>query len=56
MFIEITYGLLGLALVALVIYMIFFLSKIVKVVDEKQKTIQVLTSDVNVTLNQTNDL
>ena len=34
MFIEIAYGLLGLALVALVIYMIFFLSKIGKVVDE----------------------
>ena len=56
MFIEIAYGLLGLALVALVIYMIFFLSKIGKVVDETQKTIQVLTSDVNVTLHQTNDL
>ncbi len=55
MFIEIAYGLLGLALVALVIYMIFF-SKIGKVVDETQKTIQVLTSDVNVTLHQTNDL
>ena len=36
--------------------MIFFLSKIGKVVDETQKTIQVLTSDVNVTLHQTNDL
>ena len=56
MFIEIAYGLLGLTLVALVIYMIFFLSKIGKVVDETQKTIQVLTSDVNVTLHQTNDL
>ena len=56
MFIEIAYGLLGLALVTLVIYMIFFLSKIGKVVDETQKTIQVLTSDVNVTLHQTNDL
>ena len=55
MFIEIAYGLLGLALVALVIYMIFFLSKIGKVVDETQKTIQVLTSDVNVTLHQTKD-
>ena len=52
MFIEIAYGLLGLALVALVIYMIFFLSKIGKVVDETQKTIQVLTSDVNVTLKR----
>ena len=50
MFIEIAYGLLGLALVALVIYMIFFLSKIGKVVDETQKTIQVFT------LHQTNDL
>ena len=56
MFIEIAYGLLGLALVALVIYMIFFLSKIGKVVDETQKTIQVLTSDVNVTLHKTTDL
>ena len=56
MFIEIAYGLLGLALVTLVIYMIFFLSKIGKVVDETQKTIQFLTSDVNVTLHQTNDL
>ena len=45
MFIEIAYGLLGLALVALVIYMIFFLSKIGKVVDETQKTIQVFASD-----------
>ncbi len=55
MFIEIAYGLLGLALVALVIYMIFFLSKIGKVVDETQ-TIKFLTSDVNVTLHQTTDL
>ena len=56
MFIEIAYGVLGLALVALVIYLIFFLSKIGKVVDETQVTIKTLTSDVNVTLHHTNEL
>ena len=56
MFIEIAYGILGLALVALVIYLIFFLSKIGKVVDETQVTIKTLTSDVNVTLHHTNEL
>ena len=56
MFIEIAYGLLGLALVVLVIYMIILFSKIGKVVDETQVTIKTLTSDVNVTLHQTNEL
>ena len=49
MFIEIAYGLLGLALVVLVIYLIILFSKIGKVVDETQVTIKTLTSDVNVT-------
>ena len=53
MFIEIAYGLLGLALVVLVIYLIILFSKIGKVVDETQVTIKTLTSDVNVTLHQT---
>ena len=56
MFIEIAYGLLGLALVVLVIYLIILFSKIGKVVDETQVTIKTLTSDVNVTLHQTNEL
>ena len=56
MFIEIAYGLLGLALVVLVIYLIILFSKIGKVVDETQVTIKTLTSDVNVTLHQTKKL
>jgi len=56
MFIEIAYGLLGLALVVLVIYLIILFSKIGKVVDETAVTIKTLTSDVNVTLHQTNEL
>lgn len=56
MFIEIAFGLVGLALVALIIYCILLVNKISAVVDETENTIKTLTSDVNVTLYQTNEL
>lgn len=56
MFIEIAFGLVGLALVALIIYCILLVNKISKVVDETETSIKTLTSDVNVTLYQTNEL
>ena len=53
---EIAYSLVALALITLIVYTIFLVRKISTVVDETEKTIQVLTTDVNVTLYQTNEL
>lgn len=56
MFIEIAFGLVGLALIVLIIYCIILVNKISSVVYETENTIKTLTSDVNVTLYQTNEL
>ena len=53
---EIAYSLVALALITLIVYTIFLVRKISTVVDETEKTIQVLTTDVSVTLYQTNEL
>ena len=53
---EISYSLVAVALIALIVYSIFLVRKISNVVDETEKTIKVLTADVNVTLYQTNEL
>ena len=53
---EISYSLVAVALIALIVYSIFLVRKISNVVDETEKTIKVLTTDVNVTLYQTNEL
>ncbi|HFD1878148.1 TPA: DUF948 domain-containing protein, partial [Streptococcus pyogenes] len=47
---------IALAFVALVIFLIIVLKKVSETIDEAKKTISVLTSDVNVTLHQTNDI
>lgn len=49
---EISYSLVAVALIALIVYSIFLVRKISNVVDETEKTIKVLTADVNVTLYQ----
>ncbi|HHJ4947027.1 TPA: DUF948 domain-containing protein [Streptococcus pyogenes] len=47
---------IALGFVALVIFLIIVLKKVSGTIDEAKKTISVLTSDVNVTLHQTNDI
>ena len=60
MIIEIAYALLAVALIIYVIYLTITVKnlgeKAGKMLDETENTIKVLTSDVNVTLHQTNDL
>ena len=60
MIIEIAYALLAVALIIFVIYLTITVKnlgeKAGKMLDETENTIKVLTSDVNVTLHQTNDL
>ena len=60
MIIEIAYSLLAVALIIFVIYLTITVKnlgeKAGKMLDETENTIKVLTSDVNVTLHQTNDL
>ena len=60
MIIEIAYALLAVALIIFVIYLTITVKnlgeKACKMLDETENTIKVLTSDVNVTLHQTNDL
>ena len=53
---EIAYTVVALALIILTIYTVLLVKKLGNVVDETQQTIQVLTTDVNVTLYQTNEL
>ena len=57
---EIAYTLVAVALVVFLIYMTITVKtlgdKAGKMLDETENTIKVLTSDVNVTLHQTNDL
>ena len=53
---EISFSLVAVALIALIVYSILLVRKISNVVDETEKTIKVLTTDVNVTLYQTNEL
>lgn len=47
---------IALAFVALVVFLILVLKKVSETVDEAKKTISILTSDVNVTLYQTNEI
>lgn len=47
---------IALASVALVVYLIKVLQKVALTIDETKETIKILTSDVNVTLYQTNDI
>ena len=60
MIIEIAYALLAVTLIIFVIYLTITVKnlgeKAGKMLDETENTIKVLTSDVNVTLHQTNDL
>ena len=53
---EISFSLVAVALIVLIVYSILLVRKISNVVDETEKTIKVLTTDVNVTLYQTNEL
>ena len=57
---EIAYTLVAVALIVFLIYMTLTVKtlgdKAAKMLDETENTIKVLTSDVNVTLHQTNDL
>ena len=57
---EIAYTLVAVALIVFLIYMTITVKtlgdKAAKMLDETENTIKVLTSDVNVTLHQTNDL
>ena len=57
---EIAYTLVAVALIVFLIYMTITVKtlgdKAGKMLDETENTIKVLTSDVNVTLHQTNDL
>lgn len=47
---------IALAFVALVVFLILVLKKVSETADEAKKTISILTSDVNVTLYQTNEI
>lgn len=54
--IEISVLLIALAFVALVVYLIIVLNKVAQTVEETKRTISILTSDLDVTLHQTNEL
>lgn len=54
--IEISILIIALSIVAVSIYIVLLLNKLSKVTDEAQKSLQILTSDVNVTLYQTSEL
>ena len=53
---EIALLIVAIAFAVLVIYLILLLRKISDTVDESRQTLKILTSDVNVTLYQTNEL
>lgn len=53
---EIALLIIALAFAVLVLYLVFLLKKISATVDESRQTLKILTSDVNVTLYQTNEL
>lgn len=47
---------IAIAFAVLVLYAIVLLRKLSNAVDEAKTSLQVLTSDINVTLHQTNDI
>ena len=53
---EVAYILVALVLIVFLVYLIITLQKVGRVVDETEKTIKTLTSDVDLTLHYTNDL
>ena len=53
---EVAYIIVAIALVVFLVYLIITLRKGGRVIDETEKTVKTLTSDVDVTLHQTNEL
>ena len=53
---EVAYIIVAIALVVFLVYLIITLQKVGRVIDETEKTVKTLTSDVDVTLHQTNEL
>lgn len=53
---EVFLVVLALVIVAVGVYLVLFLKKLGNVVDEAQQSLKVLTSDVNVTLYQANEI
>ena len=56
MTLEIFLLVVAIVIVAVAVYLVLFLKKLSVVAEEAQQTLKVLTSDVNVTLYQTNEL
>ncbi len=54
--IEMSILIIALSIAAVSVYIVLLLNKLSKVADEAKQSLQVLTSDVNVTLYQTNEL
>lgn len=54
--VEIAFTLVGLALAVFFVYLTIFIHKLGKTVDETNRTIKLLTTDVNVSLYQVNEL
>ena len=53
---EAAYIFVAIALVVFLVYLIITLQKVGRVIDEAEKTVKTLTSDVDVTLHHTNQL
>ena len=53
---EVAYIFVAIALVVFLVYLIITLQKVGRIIDETEKTVKTLTSDVDVTLHQTNEL
>lgn len=56
MIVELSILLIAFAIVSVAVYTILLLKKVGEVTDEAQQTLKLLTSDLNVTLYQTNEL
>jgi len=53
---EVAYILVAIALIVCLVYLTITIQKAGRMIDETEKTIKTLSSDVNVTLHQTNEL
>ena len=53
---EAAYIFVAIALVVFLVYLIITLQKVGRVIDESEKTVKTLTSDLDVTLHHTNEL
>lgn len=53
---EAAYIFVAIALVVFLVYLIITLQKVGRVIDESEKTVKTLTSDLDVTLHYTNEL